>query len=98
MSTRFLRLPAVMERTGLSRSAIYARASDGLFPRPVPLGLRTAAWPEHEVEAVLQAHLRETSDEELRMIVSELRLRRQEAQVAQRPSTQENRLPLTVAK
>lgn len=76
MSTRFLRLPAVMERTGLSRSAIYARASDGLFPRPVPLGLRTAAWPEHEVEAVLKAHLREVPDETLRELVADLRKQR----------------------
>lgn len=76
MSTRFLRLPAVMERTGLSRSAIYTRASDGLFPRPVPLGLRTAAWPEHEVEAVLKAHLREVPDETLRELVADLRKQR----------------------
>ncbi|MCF7977566.1 MAG: AlpA family phage regulatory protein [Chromatiaceae bacterium] len=96
MSTRFLRLPAVMERTGFSRSAIYARASDGLFPRPVPLGLRTAAWPEHEVETVLQAHLREAGDTELREIVSELRLQRQQVQIAQRPSTPENPLPLAI--
>ena len=66
MSTRLLRLSAVLERTGYSRSAIYARANAGLFPRPVPLGLRTAAWPEHEVEAVLKAHLREANDEELK--------------------------------
>jgi prophage regulatory protein len=76
MSIRFLRLPTVIERTGLSRSAIYARASEGLFPRPVPLGLRTAAWPEHEVEAVLEAHLREAGDEELRSLVGQLRHQR----------------------
>lgn len=76
MSTRFIRLPAVMARTGLSRSAVCARASDGLFLHPVPLGLRTAAWPEHEVEAVLKAHLHEVSDETLRELVADLRKQR----------------------
>lgn len=85
MSTRLLRLSAVLERTGYSRSAIYARASAGLFPRPVPLGLRTAAWPEHEVEAVLKAHLREANDEELKRLVAELRKQRHES----RPATGE---------
>lgn len=76
MALRFLRLPAVIERTGFSRSAIYARASAGLFPRPVPLGLRTAAWPEHEVEEVLKAYLREAPDHEMKALVIQLRERR----------------------
>ena len=35
MSTVILRLPAVMARTGLSRSTIYLRISRGEFPKPV---------------------------------------------------------------
>ena len=35
---RILRLPLVRERTGLSRSSIYLRISEGRFPRPVSLG------------------------------------------------------------
>jgi predicted DNA-binding transcriptional regulator AlpA len=31
---RFLRLPEVLERTGLSRSTIYVRLAEGRFPRP----------------------------------------------------------------
>ena len=37
---RFLRLPEVQGRTGLSRSTIYVRLSEGRFPRPVSLGAR----------------------------------------------------------
>lgn len=40
----FLRLPKVIEQTGLSRSAIYKLISKGLFPSPVRIGQRAVAW------------------------------------------------------
>ncbi|MXX71556.1 MAG: AlpA family transcriptional regulator [Gemmatimonadetes bacterium] len=48
--TRFLRLPEVMKRTGLSRSTIYVRLAAGRFPRPVALGMRAVGWIEAEIE------------------------------------------------
>ena len=45
------RLPAVKARTGMSRSEIYRRIALGDFPRPIKLGERASAWPEHEVTA-----------------------------------------------
>ncbi len=48
--TRFLRLPEVMARTGLSRSTIYVRLATGCFPRSVALGRRAVGWIEAEVE------------------------------------------------
>lgn len=50
MSNVILRLPAVKARTGLSRSTIYLRVSDGSFPRPVSLGARAVGWIESDVE------------------------------------------------
>jgi prophage regulatory protein len=47
---RFLRLPEVMARTGLSRSTIYVRLEQGRFPRPVSLGGRAVGWIEAEVD------------------------------------------------
>lgn len=46
MPEKHLRLPAVMDVTGLSRSTIYAMMSKGEFPRQVTLGRRVVAWPE----------------------------------------------------
>lgn len=46
----FLRLPKVIERTGLSRSSIYALISDGLFPAPVRIGRRAVAWRDADLE------------------------------------------------
>ena len=51
MSTRVLRLPDVVKRTGLPRSTIYARISSLDFPKSIPLGGRTVGWIEADVEA-----------------------------------------------
>ena len=50
MATAILRLPAVKDRTGLSRSTIYLRISQGKFPKPVSLGGRAVGWIEVEIE------------------------------------------------
>jgi prophage regulatory protein len=47
--TSILRLPAVKARTGLSRSTIYLRISEGGFPKPVSLGGRAVGWVEAEI-------------------------------------------------
>lgn len=46
---RLLRLPDVMARVGLKRSAIYERMNDGRFPRSRSLGPRCAVWLESEI-------------------------------------------------
>jgi len=50
MPERILRLPNVLDRTGLSRSTVYLRVTEGRFPRPVSLGARAVGWIETEVE------------------------------------------------
>lgn len=50
MSETFLRLPAVIERTGLSRSTIYDRIQKGLFPKPIKLGERAVAWTDVQIQ------------------------------------------------
>lgn len=46
MPEKHLKLPSVIDVTGLSQSTIYRMMSDGAFPRPVALGKRRVAWPE----------------------------------------------------
>lgn len=53
MPNTVLRLPAVKDRTGLSRSSIYLRVAQGRFPTPVSLGGRAVGWIESEVDAWL---------------------------------------------
>ena len=54
---RFLRLPEVLARTGLSRSTIYVRLGQGRFPRPVSLGARAVGWIESEVDEWIRARI-----------------------------------------
>ena len=58
--TRFLRLPEVLERTGLSRSTIYVRLAEGCFPPPVPLGGRAVGWIEAEVDEWVRERIAES--------------------------------------
>jgi prophage regulatory protein len=50
LSIRFIRLREVLNRTGLSRSTIYALAKADLFPKPIKLGKQASAWVESEVD------------------------------------------------
>jgi prophage regulatory protein len=45
----FVRLPGVMQMTGLRRSQIYKLAKCGNFPKPVRLGTRCSVWVNSEV-------------------------------------------------
>ncbi|MBX9896424.1 MAG: AlpA family transcriptional regulator [Qipengyuania sp.] len=47
---RLLRLPEVIARVGLKRSAIYQRMSEGRFPRSRSLGPKCAVWVESEID------------------------------------------------
>lgn len=48
---RLLRLPEVMDRVGLRRSAIYQRMSEGRFPKCRSLGPKCSVWVEAEINA-----------------------------------------------
>ena len=57
MTHTILRLPAVKTNTGLSRSTIYLRVSQGTFPKPVSLGGRAVGWLEAEIQEWLQRRI-----------------------------------------
>jgi prophage regulatory protein len=47
---RILRLNAVLDRTGLSRSTLYRKMQNGTFPKNVRISTRCAGWRESSVE------------------------------------------------
>ena len=51
---RFVRLPEVVQLTGVSRSTIYRWMANGEFPKQVSLGGNTVAWLEAEIEDWIQ--------------------------------------------
>ena len=48
-SDRILRLNAVLDRTGLTRSTLYRKMESGSFPRQLKLSARCAGWRESAV-------------------------------------------------
>lgn len=48
---RILRLPAVIERVGLKKTAIYEQIDAGHFPKPIPLTVdgRAVGWRESQI-------------------------------------------------
>lgn len=48
-----LKLPAVMEATGLGRSTIYRLMAEGKFPKSVKTSARAVAWRESDIREFL---------------------------------------------
>jgi prophage regulatory protein len=62
---QLLRIHGVLERTGLSRSALYAQVAAGRFPKPVPIGERAVGWLSSEVESWITARVKAARGERL---------------------------------
>ena len=60
MTNRILRLPDVLNLTGLARSTIYAKISAGQFPKPFKLGQRAVGWLEADVHSWIETKVLES--------------------------------------
>lgn len=49
MSRKILKLPQVIEATGLSKSTIYVLISRGEFPAQIKLSERASGWKESDI-------------------------------------------------
>lgn len=49
-SVRFIRLPEVMRRTGLSKITVYRMELGGRFPRRRKIGTHAVAWVQAEID------------------------------------------------
>ena len=55
-----IRRKQVQVRTGLSRSTIYQRVSDGTFPKPISLGARAVGWIDSEISDWLNGQIEQS--------------------------------------
>lgn len=67
-----MRVRQAAAAAGVSRSWLYARIPEGLWPRPVQIGPRAVAWPAGEVDAINAARIAGLSDDEIRALVVKL--------------------------
>lgn len=66
---KFIRMGAVLDKVGLSRSQIYKLIAEDQFPKQIGLGGRSVAWSEEEVEGWMEQRLmlsRSTSQDTIR--------------------------------
>ena len=52
-----MRLPEVVQLTGISRSTIYRWMATGEFPKQISLGANMVAWLETEVDAWMKQRI-----------------------------------------
>ena len=60
MEQMILRLPKVKAITGLSRSIIYLRMSEGAFPKHISLGFRAVGWLKSDVYDWMEERINES--------------------------------------
>ena len=53
--SRVLRMPEVRALTGLGKSTIYKKLTEGTFPEPLRLGPRAIGWRARDILAWLEA-------------------------------------------
>lgn len=81
-----LRRKQVEAQSGYSRSTIYLRIAQGLWPKQVSLGARAVGWPAAEVDALNAARIAGKTDAELRALVLRLEAARTAAEPAINPA------------
>ena len=60
-NVKLLRLPAVMEMTGISRSSVYRLVQENTFPKPVHVAVpKMTVWPSDVIEKWVQTQLDES--------------------------------------
>ena len=62
VSRRFIRLPEVLKRVGLSRARMYGLINAGRFPKQIRIGLRSVAFLESEIEAWMDSVIAERNE------------------------------------
>lgn len=72
MLNRILRIAAVLDASGDSRSTLYLRIAQGLWPKPIKIGERSAGWTEGEVSTMNDARISGASVDELRSLVAQI--------------------------
>ena len=69
---KLVRRPEVLELLKISRSTLYKKIEQGLWPKPIMLGLRAVAWLSTENEQILAAMIAGQSADEIKLLVQSL--------------------------
>ena len=54
-NTGLIRLPKVLELFPVSKSTWWAGIKDGIYPKPVKLGVRISAWRVEDIHSLINS-------------------------------------------
>ncbi|MEW5787255.1 MAG: AlpA family phage regulatory protein [Pseudomonadota bacterium] len=57
---------------GVSTATYYEWISKGLMTPGVSIGVRSVAWPDHELQAIARARVAGLTDDEIKILVKDL--------------------------
>lgn len=58
--SKVIRLPKVMDKTGLPRTTIYWKMERKLFPKQIKLSARSVGWLESEINKWIEQRVNES--------------------------------------
>lgn len=59
---KFLRLPQVLDITGVSSTTLWRWEKAGRFPKRVHIGPNTVAWLESDILSWMESHVQKSAD------------------------------------
>lgn len=74
---QLIRRPLCLVLTARSKSALQLDEKAGLFCPPISIGDRAVAYIKQEVDAIIQARIKEQTPEQIKLLVSTLIKQRQ---------------------
>jgi prophage regulatory protein len=74
---QIIRRPDVLANTGFSKSTLYNRIKNGVFPPPISLGSRAVGFVQSECDAVINSMIAGQSPEQIKSLVVDLIQQRQ---------------------
>ena len=81
---RMLRITNVMERRGnVTPTSVYNDVRCGLLTQPVKIGVRSVAWPEHEIDALRAAQIAGRTPARIKQLVNQLHAAREQLAAAE---------------
>ncbi len=66
---KIIRLRTVQDRTGLSRSTIYAWIDEGKFPKQIKIGGRSTGWVEEDIDNWIGECIKQSQAKEIEIVI-----------------------------
>ena len=68
---RILRLPQVMEITGLAKPTIYLHIKQGTFPKQIKLGPKASGWLASDIQAWIESCVSASNDNNAKSVTTD---------------------------